>query len=56
MRDDEYHNRYRRMVPEGWGLPIAYCLLLLAIIGTIVTPNVVATINDPLIGIPEDMR
>lgn len=49
---DAYYTRDRRMVPEGWGLPLAFILLFLALIGFIVAPSIAATLADPLAGMP----
>ena len=52
LHDEAYYPRDRRMVPEGWGLPLAFILLFLALIGWIVAPSIAATLADPLAGIP----
>lgn len=49
---DAYYTRDRRMVPEGWGLPLAFALLFLALIGFIVAPSSAAILADPLAGMP----
>jgi hypothetical protein len=49
---DAYHARRRQMLPDGWGLPIAFALLALALIGWLVAPSIAATLADPLAGNP----